>query len=161
MGNVYHLLCFKEIFLETVAQTLNHSFVLERHCLMFQLTAFETDQPVGQCVLLFMRNILLIILIRSARGITARLTTKSNSCFLLRHGHGGKLRFSVRLHWLLRLLRALSCRYCQPDEILFPETRLPEECRETSARTQVHNACAGTELDDFGNTQRMKYVMFV
>ena len=32
---------------------------------------------------------------------------------------------------------------------------------ETSARTQVHNACAGTELDDFGNTQRMKYVMFV
>lgn len=52
------LFCFKELFLEVVAQAMNDRFMFERHCFMLQFTAFETDKSVGQCILLFRRDIL-------------------------------------------------------------------------------------------------------
>ena len=37
---------------------MNDRFMFERHCFMLQFTAFETDKSVGQCILLFRRDIL-------------------------------------------------------------------------------------------------------
>lgn len=101
------LFCFKELFLEVVAQAMNDRFMFERHCFMLQFTAFETDKSVGQCILLFRRDILLIILIKSAKGITARLTTKSNVRFSSSARAWRKVTFSVRWHLPLRLLHVL------------------------------------------------------
>ena len=72
-------------------RAVNHCLVFERHRFVFQFTAFETDQSVGQCILLFGRNILLIILTKSKPGHYSSADNEVERTFLpLPRAHGGK-----------------------------------------------------------------------
>lgn len=124
------LFCFKELFLEVVAQAMNDRFMFERHCFMLQFTAFETDKSVGQCILLFRRDILLIILIKSAKGITARLTTKSNVRFSSSARAWRKVTFFSPMAFATSVATRTFCRYCLRGGILPRETGLLKECQE-------------------------------
>ena len=123
---------------------------------------FRQINPLGNALICSFFIFLRTIFTRSARGITARLTTKSNSCFsssarALAESYVFQSDcigyFGCYAHFLADTVNQM--KFC------FRKQDCQRNAGETSARTQVHNACAGTELDDFGNTQRMKYVMFV
>lgn len=78
---IYHFLGLKELLIEIFIQVMHTCLMLKRHRLVFQFASFQADKSVGESILLFGRDVFRIIFIRSARGITARLTTKSNVCF--------------------------------------------------------------------------------
>lgn len=73
-----------------VTQVEADSLLVEWQYFMLQLSSFQTNQTVRKCILLFLLYILTGDFTRSASGMTARLTTKSNNCFPLRHDNGGK-----------------------------------------------------------------------
>ena len=65
-----------------VTQVEADSLLVEWQYFMLQLSSFQTNQTVRKCILLFLLYILTgDFFTRSASGMTARLTTKSNNCF--------------------------------------------------------------------------------
>ena len=46
-------------------------------------------------------------------------------------------------------------------KVSFGKEDSQRNARKTTACTEVHNVCAGSEVYHFGNAQRMEYVVFV
>lgn len=78
---IYHFLGLKELLIEIFIQVMHTCLMLKRHRLVFQFASFQADKSVGESILLFGRDVLPDNLYQVGKGITARLTTKSNVCF--------------------------------------------------------------------------------
>ena len=150
------------LFLEETADFRGLDDMLEGLCLCLQITAFETENTVGQGVLMFLGDVLLHNLdeIGQRHDRTAHHTVVSSLFVLTTQMYRLAVLQADGIADFLSDPDFLACAVDEP-ELTFRKKDGQGDAREPAACAEVEDLGAGTEADDLGDGHRVKHVVLI